>query len=493
MVSTAKEWMQVQWSEKICPYLKTVIRQTQNAEQTLELRLPEEMPDIGRVLSAWGVCMMRSKQWRSEQMNVSGGISASVVYLPEDGSAPRIVEAWLPFQLKWTLPPTQRDGSILVRCHLRELDARTLSARKLMLRANVDVLGEAMESAEAEISVAEEIPEGVELLTQTYPVDLPTETGEKSFRFEDNITLDDPQSRVTCAMDVQVTERSVLGNRAVVRGIGQVTYLYVDAQGQCRSGQQDIPFAQFVDLDREYNRQAQITLSPLLTGLEAERTEDGVRIVCDLTLQYIVRDTLLLTLTQDAYSPKYELDIQTQPLSLPTYLDTHTETIEVPLQFQDGKLIDARFSPEIPQPLRDGAQVRIPLSGTTHILYEDADGSLQSATENWSDERTLPAAEDVTVTSNIVSISRQNGGKRTMLTLELSATATQTIPMITDLTRGEPKQTAQRPSLILRRMNEPSLWALAKANDATVESIRKANALTDEPEQGRMLLIPIAR
>lgn len=141
----------MQWNKKPCPYLKTIARQVQNQEQTQELRLAEEMPDIGRVLSAWGQCVVRSKEWRGDGMSVSGGVSASVVYLPEDGSYPRTVEIWLPFQMKWNFPQAQRECTLRVNCLLHSLDARLLSARKMMVRSSVSMLAEALEQSDAEL------------------------------------------------------------------------------------------------------------------------------------------------------------------------------------------------------------------------------------------------------------------------------------------------------------------------------------------------------
>lgn len=57
--------MEMQWKVTPCRYLHTALREVQNQEQTLELRLTEGMPDIGRVLCAWGQPQMREKQWRT--------------------------------------------------------------------------------------------------------------------------------------------------------------------------------------------------------------------------------------------------------------------------------------------------------------------------------------------------------------------------------------------------------------------------------------------
>jgi hypothetical protein len=48
-----------------------------------------------------------------------------------------------------------------------------------------------------------------------------------------------------------------------------------------------------------------------------------------------------------------------------------------------------------------------------------------------------------------------------------------------------------RPSLLLRRMDCSDLWSIAKSCGSTVSAIMQANGLAQEPEQGRMLLIPV--
>ena len=154
--------MELQWNKKACVYLQTDVHQVVNQEQTQEIRLPDGMPDIGRVLCAWGQPTVRSKEWRNDGMSVSGGVAASVLYQPEDGSEPRCAEVWIPFQARWSFPQAKREGSIRTRCLLRSIDARTLSARKLMVRASVGVLGIGLEPAESEVYIPGEVPAGVE-------------------------------------------------------------------------------------------------------------------------------------------------------------------------------------------------------------------------------------------------------------------------------------------------------------------------------------------
>ena len=64
--------------------------------------------------------------------------------------------------------------------------------------------------------------------------------------------------------------------------------------------------------------------------------------------------------------------------------------------------------------------------------------------------------------------------------------------MVTALEVGEYlPRSGNRPSLLLQRVGEESLWELAKTSGSTVEAIREANGLADEPLPGVFLLIPV--
>ena len=55
--------MEGNFTRKQLDYLSAALKQVQNSEQTLEIKLPEGMPDVGQVLTAWGQPVMRSKEW----------------------------------------------------------------------------------------------------------------------------------------------------------------------------------------------------------------------------------------------------------------------------------------------------------------------------------------------------------------------------------------------------------------------------------------------
>ena len=60
---------------------------------------------------------------------------------------------------------------------------------ELMVRCEVQLLGQALEPTQAQICLPGQIPEDVQLRTEVYPVKLPVEAGEKPFAMEEDILL----------------------------------------------------------------------------------------------------------------------------------------------------------------------------------------------------------------------------------------------------------------------------------------------------------------
>ena len=122
------------------PFEKTVTRFWQQRlytpvtkEETQEYKLPESMPDLGRVIAAWGQVVLRGKEWRSNPIGLNGGVMVWVLYAPEDGSGLRRLESWIPFSARIEHSHTGPDGVIRAESVLCSVDARSVSSRKQVL------------------------------------------------------------------------------------------------------------------------------------------------------------------------------------------------------------------------------------------------------------------------------------------------------------------------------------------------------------------------
>lgn len=495
--------MELQWNSISWSHLKCNVRQVQNQEQTQEVRLSDDLPDIGRVLCAWGQPMFRSKEWRNDEMRIAGGVTVWVVYMPEDGTGPRSVQAWLPFQGKWHFSDSKREGIMRANCLLRSVDARTLSARKLMVRANLGLLGEALEQTQTEVYQPGEMPEQVYALQNIYPVCLPVEAGEKTLDLEESIT---PSAGVgsilACQLRTSLTEQTVAGSKIIFRGSAFVDVICQDSNGRIYTQNLELPFAQFADLEKEYDKEALCDISMAISHLEAEPQENSILVKCSLIAQYVIRENRNLTVVEDVYSPTRKLSPSMQSLTMPTILDARSEWMDVTQDIYAplAQPIDCTFLPDHPTTYREGDVATLEIPGNFQMLYYDAEGNLQAANDTWSDNMPFPASQECKIHATIGQIQRptmMNHGDNvrisSQLRLDTMTDGMLQIPMVTGLDIGDQiEPDPGRPSLLLQRMEDEDLWSLAKATGSTVEAIRAANHLSDDPLPGEMILIPIS-
>ena len=497
--------MQLQFEKASVPCLHTLKREVQSHEQTQEVRITDGMPDIGSIIGAWGQVILRSKEWQRDGMTVSGGTMVWVQYMPEDGGEIQCVESWLPFQMRWSFPETQHDGKIMTQCVLKSVDARSTSARKLMLRTNTAVHGWAMENRECELYSPKEVPEDVQLHKVSYPMQLPVEAGEKAFSLEETLTLPPsvpkPEKLMAYHLQPEITEEKMMGDKVVFRGNAVLHLLYLAEDGGQYTWDFDLPFTQYNELDGEYGEDAQVMLWPCVTALELEKTEDNLSMKAGLVCQYRVSRRTMTEVTEDAYSPRRSVVCQFRDLELPGILESKTQTIHIQQNSPvDGmRLTDVQF---FPQPVTETGgedSASLDLSGVFQMLYYDMEGNPRTASQRWENRVELPKGKSCTADGtfwpsgktqgNLLSGSAQLSTEGKLLTETMTTNA---IPMVTGLELGELQEAdSRRPSLILRRANGQNLWNIAKEYGSSVDSIRDANGLQNDPEAAQMLLIPI--
>lgn len=497
--------MELQFKRRERPCLEAVVREVRNMELTQEIRLPDGMPDIGHIVCAWGQTVLRGKEWRTDSIAFSGGMMVWILYAPDDGSGERCIDGWIPFQMRWDLPEGCPEGTIRIRCLPRFVDARSVSARKLMVRAGTGAQAEAFVPRNLEFWEPEGNGKDVELLQTRWPVRVPMEAGEKQFLLDEEPELSgaaQPESIISYRMEPRVAEKKVLGNKLVFRGNGNLHLLCRCSDGRLRGWDVPLPFSQFTELDGEYgtDAQADLVLSP--TNLELELGEAGrLRFKGGVVAQYLVADKQILTTAEDAYSPEREVKLQTDNMRIPAILETRQENLygEQSIAADAEEIADIGFLPEFPR-IRQGENgIDLELPGQFQVLYYGTDGTLRAGNARWEGTQRIAADDSVRlwVTPGPAEVSRAasgNGqiGLSTQIPMEVTAQADQQLPMITGLELGEVRsKDPERPSLVLRRAGEDRLWDIAKETGSTMEAIRRINGFSEEPAPDRMLLIPV--
>lgn len=493
--------MEMQFNKTVYPCINVIAEQTLTQELTQELKLTEEMPDIGRILGCWGQIIVRGKEWMSGGMNVSGGVMAWVLYTPEDSATARSAEIWMPFQLKWNLPMTQHDGIIHVKPYIKSMDCRSTAARRLMMRAVIAVTGEAMEQKNMEVFVPVAVPEDVQLLCNSYPMEISQEAGEKPFSIEEDIVIPGIAKIIRYEICPEIAEHKVMAGRLVFRGMCKIHMLTEMADGTIQGRDTDASFSQFTDLDRDYGTNASATMNVILTGAEIDIDEAGkTSIKCGFTAQYTIFDRVMVEVVEDAYSPNRIVKASMSELSAPARLDILTEEIPYAhtMQAEGQTVLDSAVFSSNPLTVRDGDVMESECQMQYHLLYVDMNGELQSASERgevrwqWASDSENTLRQFILPRRPVVLLDSGSAAISGSFKVDTSVIAEKGIPMVTGLELGETiEPDPQRPALILKRPGEKNLWEIAKECGSTVDAICKANKIEKEPLDDSVLLIPV--
>jgi hypothetical protein len=189
-------------------------------------------------------------------------------------------------------------------------------------------------------------------------------------------------------------------------------------------------------------------------------------------------------------------------MKLPVILDNTREMmrIEAAVPENASRVVDVSICLEQLSMRRAGDLTELCCDGQYQVLFCDENGVLQGRNARWSQTWELPVAVDADVLGMVQNVSRPvssvTGGQiglHSELQAEAITVSQQGMNMVTRLELGEMEiPDPARPSLILRRAGEDSLWEIAKGSGSTVSAIRKANGLKDEPLDDRLLLIPVS-
>ena len=495
--------LELQFMKKEFPYLRALISETQMQEQTQEVRIPDGMPDVGRVICGWGQLLVRGKQWRPGSIGVNGGVMAWVLYVPENGDRPQPVEAWIPFQMKWDMEEIVQNGTITVTPFLRAVDARSVSARKLLIRAEIGLSVQARCTDHIHTYMPQEAPEDICVKTMIYPVKLLSEAGEKAFSIQDKIDVSSlpvpVETIIYYSLLPGATEKKFLADKLLFRGSALMHLLYWGTDERLHVADMEFPFSQYCELENAYDEEAECGIVFAVTDMELQKDQEGnLQLKSGLLAQYNIQSNTEVQVVEDAYSTQKETQLQTESVKIPAVLDTvmQTATVRQSEGISGMEILDAVFYPGVPGLYRDDEGITAALSGQISMLTIDMTGELQCVQNEWEQEQSIPADSQVGVEMQILPagpwITTADGGFGTDVQMQISLLNEKEIQILTGITMGEEKQTdPDGPSLILCRPGERSLWDIAKSTGSTVDAIKKANELNGEPRENKILLVPV--
>lgn len=497
--------MELKVHETALDYLKRTVYEPIYQELTAEAVVPESMPDMERVLDAYGTVILQNKQLEGGEARLSGGVQAGVLYVPEGGGAVQKLELWLPFSLH----RKAEDGGCLVeQSWLRSIDARMVNARKAVVRANLGV--QLTQYHPEEFRLAQVDAEGtrLQLKTNKYPALLPVDCAEQEFRIQDELQIPETGPAIDRIlkwdMHPTVEDSRVIGNKAVFKGDIVVEMLYLGTDDSINTWVGQIPYSQYAELSAD-RPDAAVAVFPVITSaqLESDGQMESRTVLADLSLlaQVCLFDRVELELTEDAYAVGAKLEPAWQEVALQPQLDRQTLKTagELTLPGVSGTAVSVSLYPDRPAIRRgkDGVVATSAISGC--LLLRDGEGRLVSKPIRGEVSCSAACCDTCSCTADCrladqPTANAQAGGFRIGVPMEFSLETYQQSAWknLCGGTLEEETDAENRPSVVIRHVHGGDLWSLAKQLGATVEGIREANAITgDLVPEGELLLIPL--
>lgn len=500
-------------SDKLC-YMRPVFRRRFTKEETIEVIVPDALPDILRILDTDGTPYLRSKDCEAGRVSVTGVSELTVLYVPDSGSGVRKLNVSLPFSMSAEGPDITSECLITASLSLTAADSRTVNPRKVVVRAEVACVT-ALYLTESVYNTAPREKENLYFQTAELSMRLPAAVNEKTFIFTDEAHLPESAPAIgeilRASVSLSLESAKPVGSKAVLKGSARTELLYETRDGGriCRESVLS-PFSQVVDTDAagditDIETVLCVTGAYISRSLMDDSGTDALSVEIHAVAQCVPYVRMIAGMVTDAYSTRYELRptmTQCQLESLEGQ-DTATETLTASIPVSGRPADVYAVTPRL-----TSCSTQTGVNGTVfnasfmvELIYQDPSGETLSAS------RRAELSYDLGPDGAQAQVSVQLGGELfttvsdssidVRISLELTVTRVKSLSFerleSVELMEETPMDLSGLPSVVMTRFGHArTLWDMAKAHMSTVEMICEANGLEPgvEPEEGSVLLIP---
>ena len=126
--------MDLNLNEERINYISPVCKCRFTREETMEVIVPDSMPDILRVADADAMPFMRGKDADAGRMTVSGIADAVILYTPESGEGVKKLDISIPFSATCENAEITTDCLLTAIVTLSSIEAKAINPRKLLIK-----------------------------------------------------------------------------------------------------------------------------------------------------------------------------------------------------------------------------------------------------------------------------------------------------------------------------------------------------------------------
>lgn len=513
--------MEINLNKEKINYIKSVLTTSLPHEETMEMIVPDAMPDILRIVDTDATVFLRGKSTDNGRVSVSGVIAATVIYCPEGESGVRKLELEIPFSATAGDSEITQNTRVTASVAVSSADASMINPRKIILR--VDLLMDIACYNDADLMISSGIDEdneaGIELQTDNCDISTTTGVKEKTFVISDELSVPGSNPPIGEILKYRVMivpeDTKVVGSKLILRGNAHIAVLYSPSGGgDMTKADFTTEFSQIIELDNAAG-DSSFNISLMLTNayFDAEQSPhnpEGRMLVMELhaVAQCVAAEKRRILYISDIYSTKYQLEQSTQDLMFDSRSNIRANAV-----FHGVLETPSPVSRVISLNVHTGAVAHTAQMGNmamttplyVNAMYMSDDGRILSSTRQYEVE----ANSEVGVNSkcsaaascgkDVYGVAVGNGIElRIPVDFNITETNQKQMKSLAGLSYDEtaPIDNSKSPTLIVYRTSAgDSLWKLAKKHNSTAKLILSANGLEKEENvgEGQLLIIPKKR
>ncbi|MBQ6403927.1 MAG: DUF3794 domain-containing protein [Oscillospiraceae bacterium] len=497
--------MEVKFETKSVSAYRECLHQIKRTQVSMESVVPDVSDDIGRIITVRPTVLLKSKDLTSDGISISGELSITLLYINELENAVGDLHMSQTFTLLYDAADTDQNDQAQIKLFVSNADAHILNSRKVSV--TVEVCGELSVFRPDEIRTECGAPENDAFMIfakrDREEGALINAVCEKTFVVNEQFVFppEDPAPKriASHTVDFSIRERQLIGSKVLMKGTVNVDALYFsDGTEYPSQAVFSAPFSQLVDIGQEKMDLCSVQVEPtsvyfnLIDTISGEKAIDAeIHAVAEVVSRY----GFDLQYVSDAYSCLMPSELDYEPWHI------------AKLKSEDSVSMETDAEIELPEECTEILTV-LPSLGQTSlgpekseifvsldILYRNTGDALSSTRRTLSMTAKGRAGEIGSCTARLLECAHRSAGNRLELHMsaeliceeKCEAEVRSVVSM--DLNEELPYDAQSLPSVTVVRVDNESLWDLAKSYHSSCERIEALNEI-DGSIKGKLLLIP---
>ena len=497
--------MEIVFENKMLDSYREYVNQVKRVQESAESVVPDTNEDIGRIASVQTGLLLKSKDVTSRGVLVSGEAQASLLYITEDESAVSFVKLSKSFSMEFDVQDLKDDSLAQINLNIINTETRIINPRKVSV--TMEIQGELSCYCEEKTEIKTELPEVSDLnfhakIENTDAV-IASAVCEKTFTLNDQFVFPSgkpvPQKLVLQKVDFAVTETQYIGSKVIVKGNAIIHTCYQSSEVNYPLRTEfTAPFSQIVDAgcDGMDSCTAFIELTSAYFDLiDTISGEKALDVELHALIQLVARERCKISYISDAYSNVMPLECGVQNCRIDSVSDMYRAKLNADERIsvvEDCSDVLSIFA-EAGLPVLSNGKLNAAVS--LDIIYKTRSGSLSAARRVVNLE-----GEYITLPTRILKYRLSDVYLRpdgafidAHISMELSyhsGTSNDVMRVCSvELDEDNAYDISSFASLSLVRVEEESLWELAKSYHSSPDIIEKMND-TEAVVSGSLILIP---